>query len=373
MNQSRIAASTAVLALAALAGVSPASAEPKAKNVILFLADAGGISTLHAASIHGHGAPRKLFVQSMPNIGLSDTSTPSAWVSDSAAGMTAIVTGRKTHNGVISQGPDAVRGKQDGTPLKTILEYAEERGLATGVVTNMAFFDATPAACYAQANDRRATATILRGFLSPRFGDGVDVLVGAGRAAAVKASAEAGFDFFAEAGKKGYELPNSAEAAAASRARRQVAVLDSGVYDIAAVMRATIDKLSANPKGYFLMVEWDAHTDNPKNGLERVVAFDKAIRETAARVDPKKTLLLFTADHSFDLRMISGKPGAPLALPANKEEGATGKFAVRVNGSHAGEEVLVAAQGPGATRVRGYLANSDLFGVMMAAFGWRER
>jgi alkaline phosphatase len=37
---------------------------------------------------------------------------------------------------------------------------------------------------------------------------------------------------------------------------------------------------------------------------------------------------------------------------------------------HSGEEVLVAAQGPGAQRVRGYMANTDLFRVMMAAYGW---
>ena len=39
----------------------------------------------------------------MPHIGLSETSSASSWVADSAAGMTAIVTGQKTHNGVISQ------------------------------------------------------------------------------------------------------------------------------------------------------------------------------------------------------------------------------------------------------------------------------
>ena len=321
-----------------------AQAEPKAKNVILFLADAGGTSTLHAASVHGYGATRKLFVQSMPRIGLSDTSSASAWVSDSAAGMTAIVTGTKTHNGVLSQGPDAERGKKDGTPLKTILEYAEERGLATGVLTNTAFYDATPAACYAQANNRGATATILKAFLNPRFGDGVDILIGAGRPAAVKAASEAGFDFFAEAGRKGYRVV-STPAAVDANARRLVAVFDSGAFELAAALRATIEALSRHPKGYFLMVEWDAHTDNPKAGLERLVAFDKAIRETASQVDTRKTLLLFTADHSFDLRLIGGRRGEPLSLPANREEGASGKFSVRVNGSHAGEDVLVAAQG----------------------------
>ena len=43
---------------------------------------------------------------------------------------------------------------------------------------------------------------------------------------------------------------------------------------------------------------------------------------------------------------------------------------VRMDGSHTGEALLVVAQGPGATRVRGYLANTDLFGIMLAAFGW---
>jgi len=346
-------------------------AEPKAKNVILFLADAGGTSTLHAASVHGYSATRKLFVQSMPHIGLSDTSSASAWVSDSAAGMTAIVTGHKTHNGVLSQGPDADRGKKDGTPLKTILEYAEERGLSTGVLTNMAFYDATPAACYSQVNNRAATAAVLKGFLNPRYGNGVDILIGAGRPAAAKASAEAGFDFFAEAGKKGYKVESSPAAVDAS-AKRLVAVYNSGAFDLATAMRATIESLSRNPKGYFLMVEWDAHTDNPKAGLERVVVFDKAIREVAARPDMKKTLLLFTADHSFDLRLISGRKDAPLTLPANREEGGSGKFSVRVNGGHAGEEVLVAAQGPGSARVHGYMDNTELFGVMMAAYGWKE-
>ncbi len=71
------------------------SAQPRAKNVILFLADAGGLSTLAAASLHGYGAPRRLYIQRMPHIGLSDTSTATQIVTDSAAGMTAIVTGRE--------------------------------------------------------------------------------------------------------------------------------------------------------------------------------------------------------------------------------------------------------------------------------------
>ena len=175
---------SAVLVLALTIAV-PAPARPHspsppahAKNVILFLADAGGLPTLHAASLMASGGPRGLFVQSLPYIALVDTSAADGWVTDSAAGMTAIVAGRKTNNGVLGQGPDAIRGQRDGTPLKSILEYAEERGLSTGMVTNDSVAGATPAALYARVNDRGKTAEIIRQAFAPRFGNGVDVLIG---------------------------------------------------------------------------------------------------------------------------------------------------------------------------------------------------
>jgi alkaline phosphatase len=43
---------------------------------------------------------------------------------------------------------------------------------------------------------------------------------------------------------------------------------------------------------------------------------------------------------------------------------------VRRDDSHTGEEVLVAAQGTGSERVHGFVANTDLFGIMMRAFEW---
>ena len=76
------------LALSLAALPCAAQKSGKAKNVILFLADAGGLGAVNAASIHGYDKAQSLFVQSWANIGLSDTSTASQWVSDSAAGMT---------------------------------------------------------------------------------------------------------------------------------------------------------------------------------------------------------------------------------------------------------------------------------------------
>ena len=66
-------------------------------------------------------------------------------------------------------------------------------------------------------------------------------------------------------------------------------------------------------------------------------------------MDGTDTLILFTADHSYDMRMSGGVTKGKSILPA-----------MVVQGSHAGEEVLVAAQGPGAEKVRGFLRNTQL-------------
>jgi alkaline phosphatase len=347
----------------------PAGAASPAKNVILFLADAGGIPTLHAASVHAYGEARRLFVQRLPHLGLADTASASQWVTDSAAGMTAIVTGQRTHNGVIGQGPDAVRGVKDGAPLKSILEYAEEHGLATGVVSNDALTGATPAALYAKVNERERTAAIFHQALEFPVGDGVDVMIGGGRLAIAAALENSGTTIDRLSAAHG-RVP-SLEAVSADA--RQAIVLVEGELDLANAVAVARRLLATKPRGYFLMVESDVHTDRLRRGLERMAAFDRVIEATAAAAGGN-TLVLFTADHSFDLRVHDGERSTPLLAGAAAESDggmeAVRLEHVRMDNSHTGEEVLVAAQGPGSDRVRGYLANTDLFHIMMAAFGW---
>lgn len=358
----------APLLLLLAVSVAPAPAKTKAKNVILFIGDAGGLSTINAVSAYGHNAPQKLYIQSMPYIGLSDTSTAAEWVSDSAAGMTAIVTGRKTRNGVVSQGPDAVRGKQDGTVLKTILEYAEERGLSSAVISNMSMVDATPAACYAHTNNRSMAGEIALQIASPRFGDGVDLVIGGGRKAIYAATEKLGANLDAKLKEKGYALAATPQEIPKG-AKRVVALFDGPDFDPLPVVDQAIDVLSTNKKGYFLMVEWDMHTDNLKRGLDRGLVMDKMIRQVAAKVK-NDTLIIFAADHSFDLLLRGGRVGEPL-LPVEGRVEKRPRLAA-IDGSHSGEEVVVAAKGPGAELVRGFMPNTRIFEIMMAAYGWKE-
>ncbi len=357
--------------LAALLPAGAASAKPaRPRNVIIFLGDAGGLSTLSAAGILAHDRPQSLFIQSMPHIGLSDTSSRNRWVTDSAAGMTAIVTGHKTDNGVVSMVPGA-----DGAlrPVKSFVEYAEQHGLATGIVTNMPIWDATPAACYAHVATRKDKDGIFAQMLAPRYGNGVDILIGKGRKDADAAFAKrqtTAERAFAAAGYRYGDDP-----ALVLQVPRAAVLRDTDFAPLPAV-EATIRQLSRNARGYVLMVEWDMHTDDPQAGLRHVVEMDNMIRRVAAMAGPD-TLILFTADHSFGLRMNGGireasmksqytaaaaKPGVTIATNP----------VISVEDGHTGEEVIVAASGPGAAQVHGFLANTAIFDMLMKAIGWSQ-
>jgi alkaline phosphatase len=373
-NAPRQGSSCTMLALAALAiALAPAAASAqKARNVILFLGDAGGLPTLNAAGILANDRPQSLYIHTMPHVGLSDTSALNNWVTDSGAGMSAIMTGRKTNNAMISVVPTGAGGAV--VPVKTFLEYAEEHALSTGVITNMDVWDATPAACYAHVASRKDRDAIFGQFLAPRFGNGVDILIGKGRADAVESFATRQTTPEAAFTRAGYRYGE--DPALVREASRAVVLRDTDFAPIPAV-EATIAQLARNPKGYFLMVEWDMHTDDPKAGLRHAIEMDDMIRRISA-IAGKDTLILFTADHSFGLRLNGGKRGTPLApqyAAAGGKPGATieNNDIIGVRDGHTGEEVVVAASGPGAEQVHGFFPNTRLFDVMMSAVGWKAK
>src|SRR5690554_1917067 len=356
---------------------APAAAQEakKAKNVILFVADAGGVSVIHAASVLGYGAPLKLNIQQWPHLGLNETSPVDKYVSDSANGMSSIITGVKTRNGVISQSADAERRKKDGAPTKTLLEYAEERGLMTAVISTQSIADATPAATYAHSNARGKWGEIFPQAFSPRYGDGVDVMFGAGRKKIGEQLSAQGTSFDKLSKKHKRPIYSQLAEVPASNVRPVVVGDDMDVH--AATLKA-LDLLEQSPNGYFMAVEWDAHTDDALKGLQNVVNFDKLIAEVQKRVNLDETLLLFTADYSFGLQVDGGARGQDLMegygdwKALKKDDDLVRLKNVLVNRTHTAEEVPALAIGAGADQVRGYFPNTYLFDVMMKAYGWTE-
>jgi alkaline phosphatase len=223
-------------------------------------------------------------------------------------------------------------------------------------------------------NDRKNEVDIYRQLLKARFGDGVDVVIGHGLKNVLAAGKAAGLDPMSSLKDAGLGVYPSLEEIP-DDARRAVVLFD-GEFDLDAATQRAIDVLSRNPKGFFLMVESDVHTEKLVRGFHNVIQIDRAIRNAAERLNGD-TLILFTADHSYDFRVSgSGRKGEPL-LPASTavdfgdDLDSIKLENVRREDDHTGEHVLVAAHGPGAERVRGFLGNTELFHIMMAAYGWK--
>ncbi len=186
----------------------------KAKNVILFVGDGMGVSTLTAARILAGqrdgqlGEEGLLSFEGFPYSAQVKTYNVDAQTPDSAGTMTAMASGIKTDVGVIGVNENIERGDCStvfGNELITTTELAEIKGLATGVISTARITHATPAATYAKSADRNwedvsdmpedavaagceDIASQLVNFeknLETRFlgtdVDGIDVIMGGGR------------------------------------------------------------------------------------------------------------------------------------------------------------------------------------------------
>lgn len=135
----------------------------KAKNVILFIGDGMGVSTLTASRIFegqlrgDSGEENRLSFEDFPYSALSKTYSANQQTSDSAPTMSAIITGVKTDEGTLSVNQNIVHADYTtvkGNETTSLLEMAEQAGRSTGVVTTTRVTHATPGACYAHTADR---------------------------------------------------------------------------------------------------------------------------------------------------------------------------------------------------------------------------
>jgi alkaline phosphatase len=121
-----------------------ARGQPRAKNVILFIGDGMGISTITAARIYAgqskglDGESYQLAMEKLPWSAFSKTYTHDSQVADSAPTAVAMTTGVKSYNGSHRRDaggqPQGLRSaKTSGTT--TLWELAEAAGMATGVIS----------------------------------------------------------------------------------------------------------------------------------------------------------------------------------------------------------------------------------------------
>jgi alkaline phosphatase len=286
-----------VLALE-LATAGAVAGQPPTR-IVLLIGDGAGVSYWTALAF----AADNLAVSQFKVMGLVDTRATNSKVTDSAAAATAYASGIRTYNGAIGVDPDTVE-------VETVLEAAQVRGMATGLVATCRVTHATPAAFAAHVPSRNMEAAIAEQIVAHE----VDVVLGGGRVYFDGTRRQDGRDLLAEIRREYTYVETAAELrgldlTGVSRLFGLFALVDPPPAaerepTLPEMTRAALAVLDRDPEGFFLMVEgsqpdWRGHEHEP---LGAVVAemrdFDQAIAEVLEyqRRNPE-TLVVVLADH----------------------------------------------------------------------------
>jgi len=331
----------------------------KPKNIILMIGDGMGLGQI-TAGMYSNG--NRLELERFPVIGLHKSHASNSLVTDSAAGATAFASGVKTYNGAIGVTPDTL-------PCVTILEMAEDKGLATGLVASSSIVHATPASFIAHQKQRKMYEEIAADFVKTD----VDFFIGGGKKHFDRRSIDER-NIYKELQEKGYlvsdyfqqelhtAIPNPSMNYAYFTADLEPLPKSQGRDYLPLATRMAIKFLDEQKEdGFFLMVEssqidWGGHANDANYIISEMKEFDGILGEVLDFAEQDgETLVITTADHETG--------GFSIIKPSRMDSLAT-KFTTDY---HTASMIPVFAYGPGSEAFAGIYENTAIFEKMKKA------
>ena len=325
-------------------------------NVIFCIGDGMGFEKVKAAGMYAHGKTGTLSFEAFPYQGEVTTHSADSPITDSAAAATAMATGSKVNNGVIST---ALPG--DGRELYTLLECFKDQGKRTGLISTTFLTHATPAAFGAHEPKRGNLAEIAEDYLNQTR---PDVLLGGGGNGMTDAAAEtAGYTVVTDrAGLLSLDA-DSVRRISGQFGDTNLPYEFDGVGDLPHLSEMTavaLKMLAKNPTGFFLMIEGGridhaGHSNDIERNVFETLEFSRTVQVAfdwaKGRAD---TLIIVTADH---------ETGGLKVL----ENNGVGNFPTVSwsTGGHTTTNIPVYAWGPNAAHISGVMDNTDFFNLVM--------
>ncbi len=335
--------------------VSNQSDDAKVKNIILLIGDGMGVN--HVETTKMTLGDKKLDLESAEYTSMMSTYCIDNYVTDSAASATAIATGTKTVYKRLGM-------DEEGNTVKNILEYASEKGLGTGVVTDEELFDATPAAFSAHVRQRY---TYKDDILNQQVSSKIDILMGFGDQTYSKLKDKITTNGFTYINDKKTLLKTKDEKIFATFPEG-----DTHKDDVPKLYEMTdkaIELLSKNENGFVLMVECGkidgaSHDGDILEMTNQVKMLDKTLRVILNFMRSNdETMVIVGADHETG-GLVLGEGELNNNWFTDMESNTEGKH------YHTAQDVKVYAFG---TRSKVFdnknIDNTDIFKVMKTELG----
>jgi alkaline phosphatase len=341
-------------AVIAAAGVPFCRAEPP-KNIVFCIGDGMGFNNVKAARYY---VGTNLCFENFPNQSTVMTYSANNPITDSAASGTAMATGYKVDNGVIS-----IAQPGDGHSYQTILEFLKMRGKATAIITTDLITDATPGTYGAHVSSRTMYSQIASHYLT---NSRPNVVFGGGDASLNETSST----------NAGYAYVTNAAALAAVDATNEFVMGSFGmgalpyVYvgrgalpGLTNMVEKALDILSLDPDGFFMMMECSgnddmSHANNITGMVKEVAEFDRSVQRVLDWASNRNdTLVIVTADHET-----GGLTNVADNGVGNVPSGTW------TTGGHTSSRVPAYGWGPGSEFISGVTNNTDYFPALTAMF-----
>lgn len=323
-----------------------------ARNVILCIGDGMGPEQVKAARLF-KGEP--LFFETLQHQGSMTVAPATGLITDSAASATAMATGVKVNNGVLS-----VAQPGDGDALPTCLEHFQGYGKSVGLVTTASITHATPSAFAVHATNRYDYAAIANDYL---YGSRPNVLFGGGdNGMSPTGAVAAGYTVVTN--RSELLAVESAEFVSGQFGAYSMPYEYDGLGSLPSLTDMTLAALRLlgnDPDGFFLMVEGGridhaCHAHDIARCVAETLAFDaavSAVHQWAA--ERNDTLLIVTADHET----------GGLSVIADRGEGVVADVTWST-GWHTATPVSVYTWGINAGLVTNVVTNADIYSLIMS-------
>jgi len=282
------------------------SVEAAPKNIIMIVAD--GMGPVYPSAYRYYNdnpstdiVESTVFDKHLVGSAITYPASVSGYITDSAAGATALATATKSYNKAI--GVDVHK-----QPVDSVLQYAKDKGMKTGVVVTSQVNHATPASYITHNESRLNYNDIADSYLDN--GINIDVLLGGGTKYFIREDR----DLVSEFKNAGFQYIDSYEALNSTTTSQPLlglfapvglpwALDDVQPNRLSAMTKTALSHLE-NDNGYFMLIEasqvdWAGHGNDVASAMAEMADLASTLKmlETYVENNPD-TLVVLTADHS---------------------------------------------------------------------------
>ena len=282
------------------------------KYIFYFIGDGMGLGHIMITEAYNRTVlnnDEHLTMLQFPVTSMATTYSANRHITDSSAAGTALSTGNKTNNYMLGVTPDSV-------PVFSIAKALKDNGYGVGIATTVTLNDATPAAFYGNAPNRKLYYEIGKGIIGSNY----EFFAGYNLISKNNNKGEK-TDLYEKIEKDGYKIVKGKEEYEKIKNHNKIILLNkpnraghcgytvdsmgNDNFNVPYLTQTCMNHLQKNsPEKFFMMIEggnidWIAHANDP-GVVKSILDFDEGIKIAYDfyKKHPDETLIVVTADHN---------------------------------------------------------------------------